>query len=274
MNDNQLSRRRLLGAGAAFGGLALAGCSTMGSGPSIGRVVVVGGGFGGATAARYLKLWGGNVDVTLVDAATFPRDKTCGDGLTPRAIHELRLLGVDEWLRARVVSRGLRAHGFGQTLHLPWPGGSLPDYGSACARTVLDDAARRRREGTLIFGDLILWARDLLRDDAGARSIVRRRYDALLIDEFQDTDPWQVDIAEAFAADAAGGLEPGRLFMVGDPKQSIYRFRRADMAVYAAERRRVEHAGGELPALTENRRSRSVVVEWVNAVIGGVITTA
>ena len=139
------------------------------------------------------------------------------------------------------------------------------------ARTVLDDAARRRREGTLIFADLILWTRDLLRDDDTARAIVRRRYDALLIDEFQDTDPWQVDIAEAFAADAAGGLEPGRLFMVGDPKQSIYRFRRADMAVYAAERRRVEAAGGELPALTENRRSRTAVVDWVNAVVGAVI---
>lgn len=61
------SRRRLLGAGAALGGLALAGCASTNSGPSIGRVVVVGGGFGGATAARYLRLWGGNVDVTLVE---------------------------------------------------------------------------------------------------------------------------------------------------------------------------------------------------------------
>jgi sulfide dehydrogenase [flavocytochrome c] flavoprotein subunit len=68
------SRRRLIGAGAALGGLgalALAGCATGASGgPSIGRVVVVGGGFGGATAARYLKLWGGNVDVTLVERNT------------------------------------------------------------------------------------------------------------------------------------------------------------------------------------------------------------
>jgi sulfide dehydrogenase [flavocytochrome c] flavoprotein chain len=62
------SRRRLLSAGAAWGGLAMAGCATpTASGPSIGRVVVVGGGFGGSTAARYLKMWGGNVDVTLVE---------------------------------------------------------------------------------------------------------------------------------------------------------------------------------------------------------------
>ncbi len=70
MNNNlhSLSRRRLLGASAAMGGLALAGCTGAPiSGPSIGRVVVVGGGFGGSTAARYLRQWGGNVDVTLVE---------------------------------------------------------------------------------------------------------------------------------------------------------------------------------------------------------------
>jgi len=62
-----LQRRRLLGAGLALGGLTLTGCASTASGPSIGRVVVVGGGFGGATAAHYLKMWGGNVDVTLVE---------------------------------------------------------------------------------------------------------------------------------------------------------------------------------------------------------------
>lgn len=68
-SDDRLrpDRRRLLLAGAALGGLGLAGCATTTAGPSIGRVVVVGGGFGGATAARYLRLWGGNVDVTLVE---------------------------------------------------------------------------------------------------------------------------------------------------------------------------------------------------------------
>jgi len=63
----QAGRRRLLMAGTAMAGLGLAGCASIASGPSIGRVVVVGGGFGGATAARYLRLWGGNIDVTLVE---------------------------------------------------------------------------------------------------------------------------------------------------------------------------------------------------------------
>jgi sulfide dehydrogenase [flavocytochrome c] flavoprotein subunit len=65
-HTDALSRRQLLGAGAALGALGLAACATPG-GTSIGRVVVVGGGYGGATAARYLRLWGGNVDVTLVE---------------------------------------------------------------------------------------------------------------------------------------------------------------------------------------------------------------
>ena len=84
----------------------------------------------------------GGPDVVLADAAVFPRDKTCGDGLTPRAVHELQRLGLEDWLRAHTVNQGLRAHGFGQTLLLPWPGGTLPAWGSAVARTELDDHLR------------------------------------------------------------------------------------------------------------------------------------
>jgi len=70
MTSTFIHRRRLLGAGAALAATAVAGCASTASGPSIGRVVVVGGGYGGATAARYLKLWGGNVEVTLVERNT------------------------------------------------------------------------------------------------------------------------------------------------------------------------------------------------------------
>ncbi len=103
-------------------------------------MLVVGAGPAGSAAAAWAARAG--YDVAIADAAAFPRDKTCGDGLTPRAIGELALLGEDDWIRAHTVNKGLRAHGFGQTLHLPWPGGSLPDYGSAVPRTVLDDHLR------------------------------------------------------------------------------------------------------------------------------------
>jgi menaquinone-9 beta-reductase len=108
-------------------------------------VLVVGAGPAGSAAAAWSARSGR--DTVLVDAAVFPRDKTCGDGLTPRAIAELDRLGLEDWVRAHTVNHGLRAHGFGQTLLLPWPGpGSsstgLPAYGSAVARTELDDHLR------------------------------------------------------------------------------------------------------------------------------------
>jgi len=108
--------------------------------PTRADVLVVGAGPAGSAAAAWASK--GGQDVVLADAAVFPRDKTCGDGLTPRAIGELQRLGLEDWLRAHTVNQGLRAHGFGQTLHLPWPGGSLPDWGSAVARTELDDHLR------------------------------------------------------------------------------------------------------------------------------------
>ncbi len=103
-------------------------------------VLVVGAGPAGSAAAAWAARSG--ADVVLADAAVFPRDKTCGDGLTPRAIGELERLGLRPWVRSHTVNQGLRAHGFGQTLHLPWPGGHLPEWGSAIARTELDDHLR------------------------------------------------------------------------------------------------------------------------------------
>ena len=104
-------------------------------------MVVVGAGPAGSAAATWLAR--GGRDVLLLDAAEFPRDKTCGDGLTPRAVAELTKLGLDDWLAVRVRNWGLRASGFGTTLLLPWPGGALPRFGSAARRTELDAAVRQ-----------------------------------------------------------------------------------------------------------------------------------
>jgi len=137
---------------------------------------------------------------------------------------------------------------------------------------VLADARERGREGILTFDDLIVRVRDLLRDNPESVRSLRDRYDVMLIDEFQDTDPLQVDIARCFAQDPqTGKLQPGRLFLVGDPKQSIYRFRRADMAVYSKTRDEASAQGAEFADLALNRRSRPEVLDWVNSVFSTMI---
>ncbi|MGQ0803034.1 MAG: UvrD-helicase domain-containing protein [Actinomycetota bacterium] len=151
----------------------------------------------------------------------------------------------------------------------------LAAVGALVARVrdfVLAFADERRRDGRLEFHDLLVLGRDLLRLRPDVRATLAQRYAAVLVDEFQDTDPLQIEIAVLLATtdpDAGKkpwqevGLDPGRVFLVGDPKQSIYRFRRADLALY----HRVEaelHDG--LRHLVQNFRSVPGIVEFVNHV--------
>ena len=103
-------------------------------------VLVVGAGPAGSAAAAWASRAG--LEVLIADAESFPRDKPCGDGLTPRAIAELNKLGLSDWIDKRSRNYGLRAAGFGQELYLPWPGGSLPRYGAAVPRLELDAKIR------------------------------------------------------------------------------------------------------------------------------------
>jgi geranylgeranyl reductase family protein len=107
-------------------------------------VVVVGAGPAGSAAAAWAARAGR--DVLVIDAANFPRDKSCGDGLTPRAVAELERLGLGEWLDARIRHRGLRMSGFGGEVEVEWPGPSFPSTGSAVARVELDDRIRKVAE--------------------------------------------------------------------------------------------------------------------------------
>ncbi|WP_418002813.1 geranylgeranyl reductase family protein [Mycobacterium sp. PDNC021] len=100
-------------------------------------VLVIGAGPAGAAAASWAAR--GGRDVLLVDMARFPRDKTCGDGLTPRAVAELNLLGLSEWVLEHPVTRGLHVHGWGRDHQLPWNGQSFPTYGGVISRTELDN---------------------------------------------------------------------------------------------------------------------------------------
>jgi geranylgeranyl reductase family protein len=109
-------------------------------------VVVVGAGPAGSAAAAWAARAGR--DVLVIDCASFPRDKACGDGLTPRAVAELERLGLGDWLDARIRHRGLRMSGFGAEVEVDWPGPSFPSTGSAVARIELDDRIRKVAEGS------------------------------------------------------------------------------------------------------------------------------
>ena len=115
-------------------------CVTSEAIPARADVLVVGAGPGGSAAAAYAAAAGH--DVVLVDAAVFPRDKTCGDGLTPRAVAELDRLGLGHFLADRPRIEGLHLHGWGADKRVLWPAGRFPAHGSAVARTELDDAIR------------------------------------------------------------------------------------------------------------------------------------
>jgi ATP-dependent exoDNAse (exonuclease V) beta subunit len=123
---------------------------------------------------------------------------------------------------------------------------------------------RKAERGLLDFLDLLLKARDALRDHAGVRGWFQARFRYLVIDEFQDTDPLQVELAKLLAGD-----RPGALVVVGDAKQSIYRFRRADVRLF---RELVRETGAErVLHLTQNFRSRPAILGFVNRVFSGLI---
>jgi ATP-dependent helicase/nuclease subunit A len=146
-------------------------------------------------------------------------------------------------------------------------------------------AHERRRRNTLNYGDLLQLAARVLRGNAEVRHSLQTKYKWLFVDEFQDTDPVQAEIIFLLAGEdppisdvgrrnftnpvdwRSIPLRGGALFVVGDPKQSIFRFRRADIDIYNVVRERLsDPSSGQVVSLTSNFRSVPILCEWANDV--------
>ncbi len=136
---------------------------------------------------------------------------------------------------------------------------------------------RKRQSALLDFDDLLYFARHLLRTHPAVRAALAERYRHVLVDEFQDTDPLQCEILFLLCGEDAADkpwqeqqLRPGQLFLVGDPKQSVYRFRRADIRCYKQAKDAIQKQFLEniLP-VTDNFRSRKPILDFVNQRFAG-----
>ena len=154
---------------------------------------------------------------------------------------------------------------------------------AAALQPELRDAARayedeKKRRGAVDYGDLLFELRRVLIEDRAVRARLQRRFTHVLVDEVQDTDPVQYEIVRMLVADERGQAAvdprhappvPGKLFVVGDPKQAIYRFRRADLDAYFEHRGALVDAGAVILHLTTSFRSEPSIQAAVNRALGG-----
>ena len=138
--------------------------------------------------------------------------------------------------------------------------------------------ALKEQTGKLDFVDLLIKVRDLLCDSRDVRSYLQARFTHIFVDEFQDTDPLQMEILLLLSADDPATSDPwrvspkpGKLFVVGDPKQSIYKFRRADVSLYQQVRDYLVTSGARLLHLTTSFRALHPIQECVNAAFAPVM---
>jgi ATP-dependent helicase/nuclease subunit A len=198
-----------------------------------------------------------------------------GDGLV---YHLLALESIQSnfgyrphWPSAEALAEGRAIAAWTKEARAAWAAAHGADLHGRLVRALsgvsgLYDRKKAER-GVLDFLDLLLRARDALRDHSGVREWFRHRFRFLVIDEFQDTDPLQVEIARLLAGD-----RPGALVVVGDAKQSIYRFRRAEVRLFRELTRSAEGgAGGAVLHLVQNFRSRPAILRFVNRVFADLI---
>ena len=156
------------------------------------------------------------------------------------------------------------------------------DLAALLCRELRECAGRYETEkdkaGALDFLDLLLKTRNLVKENADVRRSFQARFKRLFVDEFQDTDPLQAEILMLLAADdpsvtdwQAARPSPGKLFLVGDPKQSIYRFRRADVGTYRDVYKRLEAANARRVTLSASFRARPNIQRVINAAFAPVM---
>ncbi len=180
------------------------------------------------------------------------------------ALDEARTL-LAQFKALHLKTRAARLHNLTVGL-ADWLGGYLRAY-----------QAKKRQQGSLDFLDLLVLMRNGLKQNRELRHYFQRKFDFLLVDEVQDTDPLQAEILFFLAEDQPQterwtqvALRAGKLFLVGDPQQSIYRFRRADLEVYQLLRSAVERQGSVL-SLSTNFRMRATLVTQMNALFSRVL---
>jgi ATP-dependent helicase/nuclease subunit A len=165
------------------------------------------------------------------------------------------------WPSPEALAEGRKIAAWVRDVRAAWPAALGADLHGRLVRALSGTGvlySRKKAErGVLDFLDLLLKARDALRDHAGVREWFRRRFAHLVIDEFQDTDPLQVEVARLLAGD-----RPGALVVVGDAKQSIYRFRRAEVRLFRDLVRGAPE--GAVLHLVQNFRSRPAILRFVN----------
>ena len=140
----------------------------------------------------------------------------------------------------------------------------------------------KRDAALLDFDDLLHHARDLLKNNGAVRVALAERYSYILVDEFQDTDPIQAEIVWRLAGEGdpaspwhGHAIRPGALFLVGDPKQAIYRFRGADVQTYLVAKRSLsEHDPAAILEISANFRTRKPILEYVNKHFEGMLDEA
>jgi ATP-dependent helicase/nuclease subunit A len=213
-----------------------------------------------------------------------------------RLVQVLSQTAADELDRERAIFFDLHVDGNAGAQSNWFPASSCADQKSICAqlKTILEDARQRlgesltagvlawltdflnevekekRARGVLDFQDLLLKARDLVRDRADVRSYFQQRIRFLLVDEFQDTDPLQAELVFFLAEEGATARDwrevrlcADKLFLVGDPKQSIYRFRRADIQVYEKAKQILTRLNEPL-VIQQNFRSSPFLLKVIN----------